>query len=245
MESTHIEVHNGSILKKANHVRFVCISDTHDYTDNLILPDGDVLIHAGDFTLEGNYMEVAKFNHFLSKQKHKYKIVIAGNHDFSFDSNKYNELLQLHELPYQASSKEIKSLLKNCIYLEDSYVRIYGYKIYGSPWTKEHYPGAFTIASSSEIQRKWMMIPDNTDILVTHSPSYMTLDLTIKYHNAGCQYLAEELLRVRPKVHIFGHIHESSGWIENRGITSINAAVCNRRYQPNNPAKIFDLPRLG
>lgn len=45
-------------------VRFVCISDTHEKLEEIlpIIPDGDVLIHAGDFTNYGDVGEVIKFN---------------------------------------------------------------------------------------------------------------------------------------------------------------------------------------
>jgi len=79
-------------LKKV--VRFVCISDTHCKTDNLHLPEGDVLIHAGDFTKLGDPQMVSKFNEWLAKQSHPIKVVIAGNHDITFDLANYQKLAQ-------------------------------------------------------------------------------------------------------------------------------------------------------
>jgi hypothetical protein len=98
-------------------VRFVCISDTHSQTGKLKIqiPKGDVLIHAGDFTLTGSVNEIRQFNNFLKSLDFKHKFVIAGNHESSFENNS-------------------KSYLENCVYLEDSSAEAYGFKIYGTPW---------------------------------------------------------------------------------------------------------------
>jgi Predicted phosphohydrolases len=75
--------------KENQKIKFVCISDTHGLTDQLQVPDGDVLIHAGDFSNTGEPEIVEDFNNFLGKLKHPIKIVIAGNHDLTFDVEKY------------------------------------------------------------------------------------------------------------------------------------------------------------
>jgi len=68
----------------------VCISDTHNKAHELKLPKGDVLVHGGDFTLTGLPEEVAKFNDFLKQAPYEAKVVIAGNHDLSFDLAHYS-----------------------------------------------------------------------------------------------------------------------------------------------------------
>ena len=75
--------------KPENHIRFVCISDTHGRTQNLHVPPGDVLLHAGDFSSSGRLREVEEFAEFIASQPHKHKIVIAGNHDLTFDTESY------------------------------------------------------------------------------------------------------------------------------------------------------------
>ena len=132
-----------------NHIRFVCISDTHSKTEGLDLPDGDILLHAGDFTTKGRLSEIREFNNFLRTVKHKYKqiVVIAGNHELTLDEEFYrlyknNRLLRLKVFGilefYQNSEVDVKQmkkeLLKNCIYLEDEEVNVLGFRIYGSPW---------------------------------------------------------------------------------------------------------------
>ena len=66
-------------------LRFVAISDTHNKHADLVVPPGDVLIHAGDVTWGGTLAEVEAFNAWLGTLPHKHKIVVAGNHDFAFD----------------------------------------------------------------------------------------------------------------------------------------------------------------
>ena len=128
--------------KPPGHTRFVCISDTHDVVKNdFYVPDGDILIHSGDFTKTGQIAEVKRFNEFLSLQKHPHKIVIAGNHDLSFDEKTFcqsgygfippsAEDLDAEEIKEKV--QETKDLLENCVYLQDEEVNIFGFRIYGS-----------------------------------------------------------------------------------------------------------------
>jgi len=115
-----------------------------------VLPDGDVLIHAGDFTLTGHVSEVKKFHTWLGTLPYKHKIVIAGNHDMSLDPSHDKSLQKMFYQHYSnlyegglgdgdndLSAEDMKKLLTNCVYLEDSWINLYGYKIYGSPWTPE------------------------------------------------------------------------------------------------------------
>ena len=122
--------------KPPDHTRFVCISDTHGRTNRIAqdLPEGDVLIHAGDFTMVGKPNEVSAFNEFLGSLSYPHKVVIAGNHDISFDPPSCETLWRMFSREPYGDPLEIKSTLTNCIYLEDSMVEINGIQIYGSPW---------------------------------------------------------------------------------------------------------------
>ena len=127
-------------------IKFVCISDTHNLTNDLILPNGDILIHCGDFTVNGSLNDVVHFNNFLKNQKQfKYKIVIAGNHDISFDLENYKEIFEIKKKKYETYfyPEFIKSQLTDCIYLENSSVKLFGYKIFGSPFSQENKQWAF------------------------------------------------------------------------------------------------------
>ena len=121
--------------KPAGHTRFVCISDTHNRTDRLEypIPDGDVLIHAGDFTSCGTRDQVIHFNKFLSTLSHPYKVVIAGNHEVGFDLSSYDSLWSYFSNK-KDEPEEIRRQLTNCIYLEDEEVDVLGFRIFGSPW---------------------------------------------------------------------------------------------------------------
>ena len=239
MES-QIEIHQGAIPKPSNYTRFVCISDTH--STSISLPPGDVLLHAGDFTRRGTQQEVWDFANYLRNLKFEHKVVIAGNHDSPFDIENYADILNKKRNPVPCDPYITKRLLKDVIYLEDSLAIIKGFRIWGTPWTEQHNKGAFTLKDRLVIGEKWNDIPDNIDILLTHSPPYNILDRSKDNRKVGCESLAAAVRRVRPKVHVFGHIHESHGCFTQNGICYINASICNNRYMPIYRPYVFDLP---
>lgn len=240
--SSSIQVHSGQIPKPPNHIRFVCLSDTHDMADCLLIPPGDVLLHAGDLTMVGLQDEVERFNDLLLSLPHQHKIIIAGNHDLTFDL-KYQENLA-KKFPHISGvdAATIKSSLKNCIYLEDSEVVIGGYKIYGSPWSPTFHNWAFNLDRGPDIAEKWTLIPKDTEILITHGPPYGILDMCYDGVNAGCEDLLGKVLEIKPLVHLFGHIHETYGVVHNEDTTFINGSNCTLRYDPANAPLVFDLP---
>ncbi|XP_061466555.1 metallophosphoesterase MPPED2 isoform X3 [Rhineura floridana] len=149
--------------KPAGHTRFVCISDTHSRTDGIQMPYGDILLHTGDFTELGLPSEVKKFNDWLasvlSEKLHQraggplnrksnignlpyeYKIVIAGNHELTFDKEFMADLVKQDYYRFPSVSKlkpedfdNVQSLLTNSIYLQDSEVTVKGFRVYGAPW---------------------------------------------------------------------------------------------------------------
>jgi Icc-related predicted phosphoesterase len=98
-------------------------------------------------------------------------------------------------------------------------------------------------ADEDDLYETWSKIPDGIDILVTHGPPKGVLDITQDGDSVGCPILAAEIMyRIKPKYHIFGHIHEGYGQQKIEGITYINASTCNRKYQPVNPPIILDIP---
>lgn len=232
-------------------LKVVCISDTHTHTTDFILPPGDILIHAGDFSKTGLPSEVHLFNDFLSKQPFTHKIVIAGNHDLTFDTLNYPTLLKRKlqknkpnfpgKSHYEDLCFETKKLLTQAIYLEDSGVEIMGRTFYGSPWSPEQSMTAFKLPRGPEILEKWRKIPESIDVLITHTPPLGVLDLTKAGINAGCADLLNELKRIKPKVHVFGHIHDSYGQTEKDGITFINAASLNKRKKSLNAPICFEI----
>ena len=210
-------------------MRIVCISDTHNCHDQINVPDGDILIHAGDATTVGNLEQIVFFDHWFSSQPHKYKIFIAGNHDWLFETD----------------NNFARSLLdKSIIYLQDSFVEIEGLKIYGSPWQPRFYDWAFNLMRGAEIAEKWKLIPNDTDILITHGPPHGILDeVPRKYfvENTGCEELRKVVETIKPKLHIFGHIHCGYGQTEQFGVKFVNASNCDEEYNPTQPPIIVEI----
>jgi Icc-related predicted phosphoesterase len=206
-------------------MRIVCISDTHHLENHMKekIPEGDVLVHSGDFTNVGSKEDVVAFNNWIGKLPHKYKIVIAGNHDWLL----YNK-------------KNARKFLTNCIYLEDEETIIDGKIFYGSPWTPIFFCWAF-MGTERELKEKWDNIPDHTDVLITHGPPYGILDRNIEGYYTGSKALIEKVLELKPKLHIFGHIHESYGVKRNDFTCFVNASTCNRSYVPVNKPIVVDI----
>jgi len=222
-------------------IRFVCISDTHEAHFGLLptIPDGDVFVHAGDILFQdrGDGLEKLKrFNtDFLGKLPHKHKIVIGGNHDTTLE---------------QLGASLSQEILSNAIYLEDSladlefssnnslqHLRIFGSPISGKGWSKNR---AFQLPlDSNELKEHWRKLPDQVDIIITHGHPRTATRLR------GCNYLAETINKIKPRVHIFGHDHGNYGvTFENAGeqiITRINAAMLDIFHLPSHLPIVFDI----
>lgn len=206
---------------------FITISDTHGQHDKLILPPGDVLIHAGDVSKRGKEHEVKDFLRWFSSLDYKYKIFIAGNHDFLFE---------------QYPDEKINALIPdNVIYLNDNGVRIEGIHIWGSPVSPWFFDWAFNRHRGAEIDKHWQLIPDDVHILITHGPVYGVLDKTVRGQTVGCEMLLEKVKQLKPNVHICGHIHEAYGQIEVDGTLFINASVLDVDYVLRNEPVVFSV----
>lgn len=237
-------------------IRFVCISDTHsklkpdDPKFDYIIPHGDVLLHAGDFTMKGGPLEIEQFNKFLEKLKHKKMIVIAGNHELPFDDNILAEpsyfgdrVSVIQKYLKTKGVDSMKHVLTNAVYLQDSMVTVCGINIYGSPWSPRFCDWAFNAERGADILQKWNMIPENVDILITHGPPVGHGDMTKGGIHVGCVELLNTVQkRVKPRYHVFGHIHEGYGMSTDGVTTFINAASCTKGYKLENPPIIFDIP---
>jgi Icc-related predicted phosphoesterase len=205
-------------------MRIVAISDTHGLHESLAIPDGDVLVHAGDVTSRGAAEELVAFNKYLGMLPHRYKLVIAGNHDWCFEQH----------------PKLCARLLTNTIYLQDTAITIEGLKFYGSPWQPWFYDWAFNLPRGGPIREKWLLIPGDTNVLITHGPPHGFGDQTFDLRHAGCEDLLEIVGQIAPRAHIFGHIHEAAGVSSNGRTTFINASSCDLNYQPVNQPVVFE-----
>lgn len=207
-------------------MRFVAIADTHGRHEKLVLPPGDVLLHAGDISNRGKEKEVRKFLKWFARQDYRHKIFIAGNHDFYFEQHPVSAIRPL--------------IPEGVTYLQESGVWIDGLYLWGSPITPWYHDWAFNRARGTEIQRHWALIPDKVDLLLVHGPAYRNLDKTIGEEHVGCKDLLDRLLEVKPRYFVCGHIHESYGTEEMHGIRFINASVADVRYNLVNPPVVFD-----
>lgn len=219
-------------------LKFVCISDTHSLHSKVALPDGDVLIHSGDFTgsLANQERDLVKVNAWLGTLPHRVKILVPGNHD---------KLLQ-------TDPGHARALLSNATVLIDEEVTVDGIRIYGSPWTPTFLNWYFMQSRGAAIAKKWARIPAGIDVLVTHGPPYGILDTVERYSpgagewvedHVGCEELLKRVAAVEPKVHVFGHMHGSYGEMPVGKTYFINAAVCDEAYQPVNKPKVFEIER--
>ncbi len=208
-------------------MKIVAISDTHGKHQNLILPKGDMLIHAGDVSSMGKESEILDFLKWFSDIDFQYKIFIAGNHDFYFERK--NEALIKQIIP------------ENVIYLNDSAVEIGGIKIWGSPISPWFYNWAFNRYRGEDIKRHWDKIPQNTDILITHGPVFGILDKTTRNDSVGCEDLFKKVEEIKPKFHICGHIHEAYGRVKKGKTEFINASVLDENYVLKNKPITFEI----
>lgn len=207
-------------------MKIVTISDTHTMERSLVVPDGDVLIHAGDITGRGSIHDLEEFLDWFGGMPHKHKIVIAGNHDWCYENFLREEAIN--------KTNQVAT------YLEDSSITIDGVKFYGSPWQPEFCNWAFNVPRGKQLAEIWAKIENDTNVLITHGPPYKILDLCSGGH-VGCEDLlaaAQKLPNL--KYHIFGHIHEGYGSMKFLDVTYINASNCTGNYRPTNQPIVVD-----
>lgn len=212
-------------------IRVVCISDTHNTRPEV--PFGDVLIHAGDLTEHGSFDEVQTELRWLSSQPHRYKVFVAGNHDVLLDDNflkKYPQrrygspqtkedldwgsVIYLHNssitLDFPGDSRNASGT-ENTQNQQRTFSPSRSILIYGSPFTPQYGISAFQYYPDPQFWTEvFAPLRTKPDILVTHGPPKFHLDAR-DFHRAGCPYLGEEVARMRPRFHVFGHIHASYG----------------------------------
>jgi Icc-related predicted phosphoesterase len=226
-------------------MKITLISDTHAKHNQLKndLPGGDLLIHSGDFMTSGyEYTEVMNFFDWFDEiNNYDTKVLIAGNHDRVMEND-----------PEWA--RGILTGHKTIDYLQDEELTMYfdgpngdhpedNIHIYGTPWQPEFYNWAFNLPRhSDEMKARWDAIPDRTDILVTHGPPFGYLDIPGGGQNirVGCEMLRYRVDEIRPKIHVFGHIHGSYGHYYNGHTHFFNASVLNERYNYANLPFTFE-----
>ncbi len=199
-------------------MRIVSISDTHGQHRKLSLPDGDLFIHAGDAS-NGRPRELEDFIEWMVNLPFEHKIFVPGNMDYAMERDPDRYLAQMSGI--------------DC--LIDQSVNLQGLLFHGSP-VVPNFVGVFNRERGEEIMQHWDLIPTEVDILVTHGPPAGILDRTSSGLEVGCKNLLAAFARIRPKVHVFGHVHEGYGELDRGETHFINAS-----YGWGNHAIVFDL----
>ncbi len=199
-------------------MKILFLSDTHGQHRKLKnLPESDILIHGGDITYNGTEEEVVDFVDWLDSLPYKYKIFIAGNHDECLDSARIEE-----------------GLPENCFYLAHSGVTIENIKIWGMPYfLSDDYKGLMKFMVAA--------ISNDADILISHLPPLGVLDKSAFGNNMGNEDLRRRVEGIKPKFHLFGHIHEAYGTDESFHTTFVNGSVLNENYELVNPPIVIEI----
>lgn len=237
-----------------------CIADLHGFYPQL--EGGDLLIIAGDWTFKKYEQDSKDFLEWIEAQKYKKIVFIAGNHDTHWEKHwnkwemeetekgKEKHIIYLCDSGTEFEYEEDNPELEMCGMHPSEDKKV---KIWGSPWTKT-FQGmnpkckAFTFDTDEELAEKWALIPNDIDILITHSPPYDILDEVdsqehcTSYH-VGSRSLLKRVCEIKPRLHVFGHVHEGHGdivaeWI-NTPTAFINASHVNEYYEPvNKPIRV-------
>ncbi|KAI1138359.1 Metallo-dependent phosphatase [Hypoxylon sp. FL0543] len=243
-----------TVPQRTRRTRFVCISDTHNCT--VKLPKGDVLIHCGDLTNQGSFGELQKQVTWLeSAADFECKLVIAGNHDLTLDTDFFEQYGNYFHNNTPQSPVDCQNLLtqsKSLTYLQHSSHTIKltapsgprtTFNVFGSPYIPSCGKWAFQYSRSDPgaAEKIWRDIPLNTDILVTHGPARTHRDESRHRGALGCESLRQAMWRVRPRLALCGHVHEA------RGVERIRWDLSNKfvRYKELASDYQWDDPGVG
>ncbi|HQW28412.1 MAG TPA: metallophosphatase domain-containing protein [Verrucomicrobiales bacterium] len=217
----------------------VALSDTHGMHASMKhgIPDGDVLIHSGDFCGHGRMQELLDFAEWMGALPHPHKLITPGNHDRPVEE-------------YPQECREAFAARGIQLLIGETAV-VSGIHFFGSPYTPTFFNWHFMRERGAEIRTEWEKIPDDTHVVITHGPPYGHGDLTCPWkgdppRNAGCLELLTRLRTIRPAIHLCGHIHEGYGITisdEVPGTTFLNASICTESYRPDNAPHRFELLR--
>lgn len=223
-----------------------CISDTHGLHDQLIVPDNlDMIIHAGDISnspnSRENIIECQDFLNWYENLKCENKFLVPGNHDVSFERNLIS--------PLDLEFRGITSTIHGPMAYDGPDMKL---ALFGSAYTPTYGNWSF-MKPRHRIGQLWEDIPTHLDILITHGPPRGVLDLSYSVSNVleycGDTALYNRIVKVRPKYHIFGHIHNfkdcrNQGSRTFDGTTYINAScVTDAKFGqgPSSNGVIIDL----
>jgi Icc-related predicted phosphoesterase len=225
-------------------MRVVALSDTHSYHRRIKIPEGDVLIHAGDITWRGELEIFTDFANWMKELPHKKKVIIFGNHELGMRVVAKKGIIKTHS----GSTRDV--VLKmiedaGVTYLENSGTTIDGINFYGSPATPWFMDWEWNYQRGKDIGAVWDLIPDNTNVLITHGPPHGILDSVQDHFRGpqGCEMLrkkVEQLLNL--KLHVFGHLHKDGSQTKKFGDTTFaNVAICDDAYNTSRSPLVIDI----
>lgn len=214
-------------------MKIVAISDVHCRWKNLIIPECDVLISTGDYSFQGQPDVVLHFHEWLGQQNAHHIISVQGNHEVWVEKN------------FGAAKAIAEGACPGVYFMQEGPIEIGGVKFWCASVTPWFHDWAWNVRRGPDIKRHWDLIPEDTNVLLTHGPPYGILDI-VPYadgtpkERAGCHDLKDRIAIVKPDIHIFGHIHHSHGQHHEDGTSYYNASICDEQYAPTNPVTVID-----
>jgi Icc-related predicted phosphoesterase len=209
-------------------LRIVLISDTHGKHEELGTLSGDVLIHCGDFCdgFNNDGAHLASIDDWFLRQEFDQIYCVGGNHDFAAQERHANGI----------------PVFENAIFLQDQKHVFGGITFYGTPWLPDLSGWAYYLPENKR-RGKWSLIPNDVNILITHTPPFGILDSPRAGGNVGCSYLRSRVREIAPKLHCFGHVHASAGRLVEEKTTFVNASVIDSNYVVRHKPKVIDVER--
>jgi len=206
-------------------IKICAIADSHRNHWNIKVPKCDLFFFVGDAEING-ILPLHDFNDWLGVIPAKHKIVVGGNHDSELE---------------RIGKEECKRLLTNCIYLENEFLYLDGFKIWGSPFSPMFNDWSF-MRYDNDLKEIWATIPLETEILITHCPPFGILDQVLPRDDSqGSRTLKDRVKDVHPYLHLFGHIHEGFGQYTDGKTDYYNVSVLDEQYQMANPCTIIEV----
>jgi predicted phosphohydrolase len=206
-------------------VRIVAVADTHLFHVDLVVPDGDVFVHAGDLCRGGDLDELREAAAWIASLPHRHKVIVAGNHDWAF----------------VREPERARALIGDACYLQDREETIDGIRFYGSPWQPAFAGWAFNLERGAPLAAVWAKIPRGLDVLITHGPPAGIGDGSPVGGRAGCADLLARVEAVAPRVHLFGHIHQDGGAWQHGATLFANVTTWECERQPT----VIDIDARG
>jgi Icc-related predicted phosphoesterase len=216
-------------------LRIVHMSDTRNFLVRdgkfvtKFLPEGDILVHSGNFTNTGSDEDYANFNAWLAAVSgtYMYRICVPGSRDVKRLGSRWSE---------------IKKRLSNATHvLCHEEANVLGLRIYGCPWfwgNKFNYSVRLGFSFGQEEGSRFSDIPEGIHILVSHGAALGRLDAIYtvgagKRQHIGSEELLNAVARAKPLVHLFGHCSDSRGYIPGLGRSPlcVNSTMCDKDYK--------------